>query len=266
MTTTKTIKAVADDRVRVSGDVTLSELYDALPGIELCVEPVCASQKLAAFLAEGGVGYGSQGYGTFGGQLLEVRSAYGGLGFTYGTGAAPLYNAGYCLQRMMEGTATGSQNDLLQRRFADADEMVLRARSRKGRSLAYTSAETPVLPKEHSGDAVNFFVNGVAGKAMGFSGAGVVKAAPADGAGDQGWAKRFVLDGIPSGQEKVLVLTQPSGAKGLFDLHKQKCADGLFLALTVHVGVLVAATAPAAVAQELAQKAAGLPLSWRIGA
>lgn len=257
----KTIESVDPGRVRVSGDVTLGELYEAKPGLELYVEPLSAAQEFAAFLAEGGVGYGSLGYGTFGGQTCEVKSSYGGLEFSYGLGTMPLYNTGYPLQRIMEGRPSG----LLKQRFGEAAEMILRTRKRSGRALEHAPAESPELPRPLTDEEV-LFVNEAAAEAMAFPGAGLVKARRVDGDGDSAWSKRFVLDGLPDGHAKLLVLTQASGAKELHEAHAEKHAGGVFLALAVHLGVLVAASAPAAGVEELASQADELPLTWRLGA
>ncbi len=266
---TKTIESIGEDRVRVSGDVTLAELYEAKPvverDLELYVEPLSASQKFADFLAEGGVGYGSLGYGTFGGQLCRLKGSYGRLKFTYGLGTAPLYNTGYPLQRIIEGP----RSDLLKQRFGEASEMVVRVRRRTGRALEHSPAETPELPNASAAENV-FFVNATAAGVMGLPGAGVVRIRRADGARavkpDEAWSKRFVLDSLPRGHEKLLVLTRPSGARELHDEHKAKHPDGLFLALAVHLGTLVAASAPLAGVEDLAKKAGKLPVTWRLGA
>lgn len=263
----KKIKPLKDGRVRVAGGVTLAELYEAAPSRELHVEPLSARQPLSRFLAEGGLGFGSRKNGTFAGQLLQVRNTYsdqaGEVKFSYGLGKMPLYNVGYPLQRIMEGPSS----DLVKGEFGEASEMILRTRERTGVAIEHSAADAPDLPPADGADNV-FFVNAAAGHAMGLAGAGVVKAR-ANGAGaDEGtsaWSKRFVLDGLPDGHEKLLVLTQPSGAKKLHEAHRAKAADGVFLALAVHTGILVAASAPAAAAQGLARAAAELPLTWRLG-
>lgn len=261
----KTIESVAEDRVRVSGGVTLAELYEAKPvverDLELYVEPLSASQPLSRFLAEGGLGYGSLGYGTFGGQLCLVRSSYGGVEFSYGLGTSPLYNTGYPLQRIMEG----QESDLLKQPFGSASEMIVRMRKRTGSALEHSAAGTPDLPQAEGAENV-FFVNAAAASAIGLPGAGVVKVRKANGAGDDAWSKRFVLDALPEGHARLLILTQASGAKVLCEAHKAKHAEGVLLALAVHLGVLVAASAPAEGLDELAAKAADLPLTWRLGA
>ena len=70
---------------------------------------------------------------------------------------------------------------------------------------------------------------------------------------------------IPEGHGRLAVLTQPSGAKSLCEAHRAKHADGIFLALAVHSGVLVVASAPAAGVDDLASRANSLPLTWRLG-
>lgn len=262
----KRIKALDEGRVRVAGDVTLSELYEAAPSRELYVEPLSAAQPLSEFLAEGGLGFGSLKNGTFAGQLLRVRNAYsdeaGEAKFSYGLGAAPLYNVGYPLQRIMEGP----MSDLIKGEFGEASEMVLRTRERTGVALEHSPSEAPELPRADGAENV-FFANAAAARAFGLPGAGVVKArADGSGSGDGAWAKRFVLDGLPSAHAKLLVLTQPSGARKLHEAHRAKYAEGIFLALAVHTGVLVVASAPTAAVGALAETANGLPLTWRLGA
>ena len=263
--TKKEVEALEEGRVRVSGGVTLRELYEAAPSRELYVEPLSAQEPLSEFLAEGGLGFGSLKNGTFAGQLLRVRNAYsdeaGEVDFKYGLGQAPLYNVGYPLQRIMEGPTS----DLIKGDFGEASEMVLRTRERTGVALEHSPSEAPELPSPDGCDNV-FFVNAAAAKAFGLPGAGVVKAR-ADGtaSGDGAWAKRFVLDGLPSGHAKLLVLTQPSGARELHEAHRAKYAEGIFLALAVHLGVFVVTSAPAAGIEELAKTAAERPLTWRLG-
>jgi len=262
----KKIEALDDGRVRVAGDVTLSELYEAIPSRELYVEPLSSAQPLSAFLAEGGLGFGSLHNGTFAGQLLRVSNTFtnedGKVKFSYGLGKAPLYNVGYPLQRIMEGPTS----DLIKGEFGEASEMVLRTRERNGIALEHSPSDAPELPQPDGAENV-FFANAVAARAFGLPGAGVVKArAGGSASGDGAWAKRFVLDSLPSGHEKLLVLTQPSGAKKLHEAHRTKYAEGIFLALAVHTGILVAASAPAAGVADLALQAAELPLTWRLGA
>ncbi|MHC4504986.1 MAG: hypothetical protein ACYTFI_16905, partial [Planctomycetota bacterium] len=215
--------------------------------------------------------FGSLQNGTFAGQLFQVRNTFtnedGKVKFSYGLGKAPLYNVGYPLQRIMEGPTS----ELIKGEFGEASEMILRTRKRTGVALEHSPSDAPELPR--SDDAENvFFANAAAAKAFGLAdltggGSGVVKARPVGSApGDGAWANRFVLDGLPSGHEKLLVLTQPSGARKLHEAHRAKAADGIFLALAVHTGILVAASAPAAGVSELALQAAELPLTWRLGA
>ena len=262
----KKIEALDEGRVRVAGSVTLAELYEAVPSRELYVEPLSATQPLSAFLAEGGLGLGSLRNGTFAAQLLRVNNTFtnedGKVKFSYGLGKAPLYNVGYPLQRIMEGPTS----ELIKGEFGEASEMLLRTRKRNGVALEHSPSGAPELPRADDAENV-FFVNAAAAKAFGFPGSGVVKARPVGSApGDGAWAKRFVLDGLPSGHEKLLVLTQPSGAKKLHEAHRAKYGEGIFLALAVHTGVFVAASAPAAGVSELALQAAELPLTWRLGA
>lgn len=262
---TKVIESLEDGRVRVSGDVTLAELHEAAPDRELYVEPLSTSQPLAEFLAEGGVGFGSLRNGTFGGQLCQVKAAYSENGrktnFSYGLGGAALYNVGYPLQRIMEGP----RSELLDGSFTKAETMVLRTRKKVGVSLEHSPTEAPELPRGGGFDEA-FFVNAAAAKTMGLPGAGVVKGKASSQKTNDAWSKRFLFDAIPGGHEKLLVVTQPSGAKKLHEAHGVKAADGLFLALAVHLGVLVAVSAPAAGVEELAKVAEALPLTWRLGA
>jgi len=142
--------------------------------------------------------------------------------------------------------------------------MLLRTRKRNGVALEHSPSDAPELPRPDGAENV-FFTNAAAAKAFGFPGSGVVKARAGEAApGEGAWAKRFVLDGLPSGHEKLLVLTQPSGAKKLHEAHRAKAAEGIFLALAVHTGILVAASAPAAGVADLALQAAELPLTWRL--
>jgi hypothetical protein len=258
--TTKTIESVDSDRIRVSGDVTLAEVYEALPSIELFVEPLITSQTLADFVAEGGMGLGTVPVGTFAGQICSLKGVYEGLEYRYGIGGAPLYNTGYPLQRIIEGPNGG----LLKGKFEELTEMILRARAKSGRNVAHTAASAIDLPPHGDDDAM--FVNEVAARAMGLSGAGNVVAKKIDGAGDDAWNKRFLLDSIPSGQEKFIALTQLSGAKELQSVHAARGGDGLFAAIKAHLGVLVVASASADGVKDLAHKADGLQLTWGIGA
>jgi hypothetical protein len=263
--TAKLVEALDAERVRVSGDATLEEVHEAVPDRELYVEPLSTSQPLAEFLAEGGVGFGSLRNGTFGGQLCQVKAAYSENGrktkFSYGLGGAALYNVGYPLQRIMEGP----RSELLGGSFAKAATMILRTRKKVGVSLKHSPAETPELPRDGGFDEA-FFVNAAAARAMGFPGAGVVEAKASDQNTNDAWSRRFLLDALPDEHEKLLVVTQQSGARKLHEAHGAKAADGFFLALAVHLGVLVAISAPAAGVEEIAKVAEALPLTWRLGA
>jgi len=262
---TKLVKALDAGRVRVSGNATLAEVREVVPDRELYVEPLSASQPLAEFLAEGGVGFGSLRNGTFGGQLCQVKAAYSENGrkkrFSYGLGGAALYNVGYPLQRIMEGP----RSKLLNGNFAKAGTMILRMRKKVGVSLNHSPAKTPELPRGGGFDEA-FFVNAAAAKAMGLPGAGVIKAKASDQKTNDAWSKRFLLDALPRTHRKLLVVTQPSGARKLHEAHSERAEDGFFLALAVHLGVLVAISAPAAGVEEIAKVAEALPLTWRLGA
>ena len=187
----KKIEALDDGRVRVAGSVTLSELYEAVPSRELYVEPLSAQEPLSAFLAEGGVGFGSLRNGTFAGQLLRVGNTFanedGEVKFSYGLGKAPLYNAGYPLQRIMEGPTS----DLVKGEFGEASEMVLRTRARAGVAIEHSPSDAPELPRADGAENV-FFVNAAAARAIGLSGAGVVKARAGNcpAAEPRGWLGR----------------------------------------------------------------------------
>lgn len=265
---TKTIVSVAGGKVRVSGNVTLNDLRGSLPQQELLVEPLSGSQPLAEFLVEGGLGFGSLRNGTFAGTILQVKSTYPGsdpaaereVRFTYGHATMPLYNVGYPLQRIMEGP----RPDFMENRFGPVEEMVLPTRERSGVIVKHSASSEFALPEAGGADEV-MFVNALAATAMGLSGAGTleVRRGVASSGADV-WSKRFVLGQVPHGQGRLLVLTQPSGAKALFEVHRAKAADGVFLALAVHVGVLVAALAPTDAVAELAEAAAKLPLTWRL--
>jgi hypothetical protein len=101
---------------------------------------------------------------------------------------------------------------------------------------------------------------------MGLPGAGVVTVRPSkEVSAEDAWSKRFILDKLPDGHERLLVLTQQSGARSIFEAHRGTAGDGLFLALAVHLGVLVMASAPAAGVEGLWKKASELPLTWRLG-
>ncbi|MHC4199467.1 MAG: hypothetical protein ACYSU0_05700, partial [Planctomycetota bacterium] len=143
----KKIEALDDGRVRVAGSVTLAELYEAVPSRELYVEPLSAQEPLSAFLAEGGLGFGSLQNGTFAGQLFQVRNTFtnedGKVKFTYGLGKAPLYNVGYPLQRIMEGPTS----ELIKGEFGEASEMILRTRKRTGVALEHSPSDAPELPR-----------------------------------------------------------------------------------------------------------------------
>ena len=261
MMSRKRIERVRDGRVRVSGDVSLEELYAAVPDGELYVEPLSATQPLAAFLAEGGLGFGSLRFGTFAGQLCRVSSSYRGLWFDYGLGGAPLYNVGYPLHRIMEG---GRREG-----FGAASEMILRMRRGRTVRMEHSPSETCDLPPAGGAENV-FFVNAAAARTMGLAGAGagVVRVRASEEAALAGeWSKRFILDELPGGHARLVVLTQPSGAQTIYGAHNSAHADGIFLALAVHLGVLVVASAPApdAGVEELWKKSSELPLTWRLG-
>ncbi|MHC4248674.1 MAG: hypothetical protein ACYS9X_06050 [Planctomycetota bacterium] len=266
----KTIISLDGGKVRVSGDVTLDDLRGSLPERELLVEPLSASQPLAEFLSEGGVGFGSLMNGTFAGQILQVKSTYPGsdpaaeseIRFAYGHGTMPLYNVGYPLQRIMEGP----RPDFLKNRFGPPEEMVLPTRERAGVAVEHSASDGFTLPDAGGADEV-MFVNAAAATVMGLPGAGVVKVRRgAQSSGADVWPKRFFLSRVPHGQGKLVVLTQPSGAKVLHEAHRASSGEGIFMALSVHLGVLVAATAPASAVYGLAGKAKDTPLTWRLGA
>jgi len=254
------IESIEENVVCVDAAASLSELLPQLGDRELLVEPLSATQPLAEFLAEGGLGYGAATEGSFAASICRIKTE----SIDYGSDYQALYNVGYPLQRMAEGN--GSQ---LTENLGTARELTLYVRPTIERvAVAQAAAE---FPADAPADVLDFVVlNDAAARLLGLEGACSVGVYPANLSPATGqsvgnfWDKRFIIDRLPEAEHTVKLLTQRSSAKAAFEL--ARAADCAFVALFVYTGVLVVLSGKVEVVEPIEKLLLNQPLTWPLGA
>jgi len=253
------------ETIRFDASLSLKELYAELGERELLVEPLSATRPIAAFLAEGGLGYGGAREGTFAATVCRVKTG----GFEYGSDHQALYNVGYPLHRMAEGGPMGRAEACLGDRRALELTVYVQPRRRRAAFFCPCDADSAIAP----GDASDvFYVNAAAARLFGLERAGLVsiftadsfpERPPADGGRVDGlWEKRFIEDALPPGQAALKALTQPSRLAPCARLMDE--IGGAFFGLFVRLGILALAAAPENQLGPAAAEILSAPLTWRL--
>ena len=67
------LEKVSENALKLSGDVSLSDIYSRFPDCELSVEPLSAKKPLSDFISAGGFGYGSLREGPFNSKIFNIE-------------------------------------------------------------------------------------------------------------------------------------------------------------------------------------------------
>ena len=95
------LEKVDENVLRLSGDVSLSDVYASFPDHELFVEPLSSKMPISEFISRGGFGYGALREGPLNSKIFRIKWKRPKYSFGYGLKNSALYAAGYPLQRMV---------------------------------------------------------------------------------------------------------------------------------------------------------------------
>jgi hypothetical protein len=251
------LEKVNENVLKLSGDVSLSDIYSKFPEKELFVEPLSSQKPLSEFISSGGFGYGALREGPLNSKIFRIKWRRPKYSFSYGLTDSTLYAAGYPLHRM----ASALPHKLYNKSLGEIRELVIPVRDKENVKVVYEPGESPdfhVAPMTRN----VLFVNDKAASLVGLPGQGTVAMYPPDAptdseGGDAGefLQKRFIEDHL-NGDQPLRVLTQKSGAVKLFELAG---ADGIFFALSINIGLLVMVSGDG-VREQLAE----MPLTYNI--
>jgi len=231
------LEKVDENVLKLSGDVSLSDIYSRFPEKELFVEPLSSQKPLSEFISSGGFGYGALREGPLNSKIFRIKWQRPKYSFRYGLMDSTLYAAGYPLHRM---TAALPHN-LYNRSLGEIRELVIPVRDKKDVRVIYEpkeSADFHIAPM--TSDVL--FVNDKAASLVGLPGQGTVTMYPSDVPtesdgenAEEFLQKRFIEDNL-NGEQVSRALTQKSGAVKLCELAGE---DDLFFALSINIGWLV---------------------------
>ena len=234
------LEKVNDNLLKLSGDVSLSDVYSKFPDCELFVEPLNSKKPLRDFISSGGFGYGSLREGPFNSKIFRIKWKRPKYSFTYGLMNSTLYAAGYPLHRI----AAALPHELYGKSLGEIQEIIIPVRDKEEARVIYESKEgVDFHVPSMSRDVI--FVNDKAASIVGLPGQGKVVMYPPDAkpeseGGDAAYAsdflqRKFIEDNL-NGHQVVRVLTQKSGAAKLYETAGP---DDLFFALVINIGLLV---------------------------
>jgi hypothetical protein len=231
------LEKVSENVLRLSGDVSLSDIYSKFPEKELLVEPLSSQKSLSEFISSGGFGYGALREGPLNSKIFRIKWQRPKYNFKYGLMDSTLYAAGYPLQRM----TSALPHELYDRSLGEIQELVIPVRDKEDAKAVYEAKENVdfnVAPMTRN----VLFVNDKAASLVGLPGQGTVVMYPSDVPTDSDGEdageflqKRFIEDNL-NGDKVLHVLTQKSSAAKLYELAG---ADNIFFALSINIGLLV---------------------------
>ncbi len=251
------LEKVDENILKLSGDVSLADIYSRFPEKELLVEPLSSQKPLSEFISSGGFGYGALREGPLNSKIFRIKWQRPKYSFKYGLMDSTLYAAGYPLHRM----ASALPHELYNRSLGEIREVVIPIRDREDVKVVYEpkeSADFHIAPMTRN----VLFVNDKAASLVGLPGQGTVTMYPSDvPTGPDGedagefLQKRFIEDNL-NGDQVSRVLTQKSSAAKLCELAG---ADNLFFALSINIGLLVMVSGDG-IEEQLAE----MPLTYSI--
>lgn len=251
------LEKVSEDVLKLSGDVSLSDIYSRFPEKELFVEPLSSQKPLSDFISSGGFGYGALREGPLNSKIFRIKWQRPKYSFRYGLMDSTLYAAGYPLHRMVAALP----HELYNRSLGEIREIVIPVRDKEDVKVVYEPRESTdfhVAPMSRN----VLFVNDKAASLVGLPGQGTVTIYPQDvqtesDGEDAGefLQKRFIEDSL-NGDQVLRVLTQKSTAAKLCELAG---ADNIFFALSINIGLLVIVSGDG-IKEQLAE----MPLTYSI--
>ncbi|MFC1712554.1 hypothetical protein ACFL6S_02735 [Candidatus Poribacteria bacterium] len=251
------LEKVNENVLKLSGDVSLSDVYSQFPEKELFVEPLSSQKPLSEFISSGGFGYGALREGPLNSKIFRIKWQRPRYSFRYGLMDSTLNAAGYPLYRM----TSALPHKLYDRSLGEISEVVIPVRDREDVKVVYQpgeSADFHVAPMTRS----VLLVNDRAASLVGLPGQGSVSVypldAPTESDGEDAGEflqKRFIEDNL-NGEQVTRVLTQKSSAAKLHELAGQ---DNVFVALSINIGWLVMVSGDG-IKEQLAE----MPLTYSI--
>lgn len=231
------LEKVSENVLKLSGDVSLSDVYSSFSDYEFLIEPLSEKKPLSEFISSGGFGYGALREGPFNSKIFRIKWKRRKYSFKYGLPDSTLYAAGYPLHRI----TAALPHKLYDKSLGEITEIVIPVRDKEEVKAVYTSKEIDDFCVPSMARDV-LFVNNRAASIVGLPGPGVVATYPSDISPElQGvdagafLEKRFIEDNL-NDHQVLRILTQKSGAVKLHDLAGE---DNLFFALFINIGLLV---------------------------
>ena len=252
------LEKVDENVLKLSGDVSLSDVYASFPDHELFVEPLSSKMPIGEFISSGGFGYGALREGPFNSKIFRIKWKRPKYSFKYGLMDSTLYSAGYPLHRM----AAALPHELYNKSLGEIKEIVVPVREKSEVKAVY----------EPKGEA-NFnvpamasnvlFANDKAASILGLPGKGTVVTYPQNATcesegSDAGefLQRRFIEDSLTDEDRVLRILTQKSSAAKIYEMTGE---DNLFFALSISIGLLVIASGDG-----IEEQIAGMPLTYRL--
>jgi hypothetical protein len=163
------LEKIDENVLKLSGDVTLHDIYARFPEYELPVEPLGSRKPLSEFISSGGFGYGSLREGPFNSKIFRIKWKRPKYSFSYGLKNSTLYAAGYPLHRI----TAALPHELYNKSLGEIQEVVIPVRDKEEVKVDYEpkeSADFHVPPMARD----VLFVNDRAASVVGLPGQGKV--------------------------------------------------------------------------------------------
>ncbi len=260
--TQKMVEFVGTDIIRIKGGTTLEDIYREIEGHELFVEPLSAKQAISDFILGGGLGFNSLNEGTFGSKVFGLKVSSPVKSFEYGVDYMTLYNMGFPLHRIIEG----SPHRIYNRKFGKIIQVTVPIRLREEIEARYIAKAVDEIftPKT----ATNLlFLNDFGARLIGLDSPGWIATYPKDFPGEgklknEIWEKRFLLDRLPKDHGILSVFTLRSGLGVIF--RSFEGVEGLFLALVTKKGVFIKMSGKEAKLKDIEGKVSKVSMRTRL--
>jgi hypothetical protein len=252
--------------VELNGDASFKEVNAELGEYCLPVEPLSAKKTINQFIKEGGIGYNSLQGRTLGFSIFQMSSAFSGINFTYGSKYKTLYNAGYPLQRIIEGPLFSKK---LSQQFGRIESVILPVKKNKTVEVSFHNIQLDQLHiPDHASNV--FFINNFGAELMGLEREGIVKTYRNRSEANKKlkkeiWGKRFLEDRIPADHDTMKFLTMNSRLAEIYKVFNEN-VQGLFFALRVHIGILLLMSGKKKQLDTIGDKIRHIPLTFEIRA
>ena len=131
------LEKVNENVLKLSGDVSLSDVYAGFPEYEFFVEPLSSKKPLGEFISSGGFGYGALREGPLNSKIFKVEWKRPKYSFQYGLEDSTLYAAGYPLHRIMAALP----HDLYDKSLGEIQEVVIPVRAKEEARVVFESKD-----------------------------------------------------------------------------------------------------------------------------